>query len=146
MRGRLALFIPVCLAVQHAHQRGLIHRDLKPSDVVVGLRDGQPVPKIIDFGIAKATRSGPGAGTLLTEQGQLVGTPEYMSPEQADLTLVDIDTRADGHSMGVILYQLLSGALPFEPAVLRAASFAELQRLLREAEPPRPGACGGGRR
>ncbi len=137
---RLELFIPICRAVQHAHQRGLIHRDLKPSNLLVTIQDGAPVPKIIDFGIAKATKRAFTERALFTEQGQLIGTPEYMSPEQADLAAIDVDTRADIYSLGVILYQLLSGLLPLDPGALRSAPFAEMQRMIRETEPPRPSA------
>ena len=111
---RLELFIAVCEAVQHAHQKGVIHRDLKPSNILVTIQDGQPVPKIIDFGIAKATDQRLAQRTLFTEQGQLIGTPEYMSPEQAEMSGLDVDTRTDIYSLGVILYELLVGVLPFD--------------------------------
>jgi len=134
---RLDLFIAVTQAVQHAHQKGIIHRDLKPSNVLVGEVDGKPVPKVIDFGIAKATRHALTEATLVTEAGQFMGTPEYMSPEQAGLADLDIDTRADIYSLGVMLYELLTGALPFD-AELRRGGIARMQAAIRDAEPPRP--------
>jgi serine/threonine protein kinase/Tfp pilus assembly protein PilF len=137
MRERLELFIPVCQAVQHAHQKGIIHRDLKPSNVLVTIQEGQAVPKIIDFGIARATDHHLAQRTIFTEQGQMIGTPEYMSPEQAEMSGLDIDTRTDIYSLGVTLYELLIGVLPFEPRELRMAGFAEIQRIIREAEPPK---------
>jgi len=136
-QDRLRLFIPLCQAVQHAHQKGLIHRDLKPSNVLVAIQDGRPVPKIIDFGIAKATGHRLTERTLFTEQGQLIGTPEYMSPEQAEMSGLDVDTRTDIYSLGVVLYELLVGVLPFDPKTLREAGFAEIQRIIRETEPPK---------
>jgi serine/threonine protein kinase/tetratricopeptide (TPR) repeat protein len=135
---RLELFIPVCQAVQHAHQKGIIHRDIKPSNVLVTLHDGKPVPKIIDFGIAKATQARLTEKTLFTEFRQMVGTPEYMSPEQAEMSGLDIDTRSDVYSLGVLLYELLTGAPPFDPRELRSKAFAEMQRVIREVDPPRP--------
>ena len=111
---RLALFMRVCEGVQHAHQKGIIHRDLKPSNVLVTIQDGQPVPKIIDFGIAKATAHRLTEQTIFTELGVLIGTPEYMSPEQAEMSGLDVDTRTDIYSLGVLLYELLTGTLPFE--------------------------------
>jgi len=135
---RLDLFRQVCEGVQHAHQKGIIHRDLKPSNILVTLIDGNPVPKIIDFGVAKATSQRLTENTIFTELGQLVGTPEYMSPEQADLAVVDIDTRTDVYSLGVVLYELLAGALPFESSRLRQAGFDEIRRIIREEEPPKP--------
>jgi serine/threonine protein kinase/Tfp pilus assembly protein PilF len=136
-KERLELFVAICQAVQHAHQKGIIHRDLKPSNILVAIQDGQPVPKIIDFGIAKATSHHLIERTLFTEQGQLIGTPEYMSPEQAEMSGLDIDTRTDIYSLGVILYELLAGALPFDAAKLRSAGFMEIQRIIRESDPPK---------
>jgi serine/threonine protein kinase/tetratricopeptide (TPR) repeat protein len=135
---RLGLFTAVCQGVQHAHQRGVIHRDMKPSNVLVTVLDDRPVPKIIDFGVAKATSQRLTERTLFTELGQWIGTPEYMSPEQAELTGLDIDTRTDVYSLGVILYELLVGAQPFDSKTLREAGFDEMRRRIREEEPPRP--------
>jgi tetratricopeptide (TPR) repeat protein len=137
-KQRLELFVPVCQAVQHAHQKGIIHRDLKPSNVMVCLYDGKPVPKVIDFGIAKATGQKLTERTLFTEIGQVVGTLEYMSPEQAELNQLDIDTRSDIYSLGVLLYELLTGSTPLERTRLKAAAMLEVLRLIREEEPPRP--------
>src|SRR5207245_1812199 len=137
-RQRLELFIPVCQAVQHAHQKGIIHRDLKPSNVLIALYDGKPVAKVIDFGVAKATGAKLTDKTMFTEVGQIVGTLEYMAPEQADLNNLDIDTRADIYSLGVILYELLTGSAPFTAKQLRGVAFGEMLRLIREVEPPRP--------
>ncbi|MDH4197911.1 MAG: serine/threonine protein kinase, partial [Candidatus Aminicenantes bacterium] len=136
-RERLELMIPVCQAVQHAHQKGVIHRDLKPSNILVTIQDGRPVPKIIDFGIAKATDHRLTQRTLFTEQGKLIGTPEYMSPEQAEMSGLDVDTRTDVYSLGVMLYELLTGALPFDRKTLRSAGYGEIQRIIRETDPPR---------
>jgi eukaryotic-like serine/threonine-protein kinase len=134
---RLGLFTEVCAAVQHAHQKGVIHRDLKPSNILVSLVDGRPTPKVIDFGIAKATSARLTEKTLFTEHRQLIGTPEYMSPEQAESSL-DLDTRTDVYSLGVLLYELLTGTTPFEARRLREAAFAEIQRIIREEEPEKP--------
>jgi len=136
-RERLELFTSVCQAVQHAHQKGVIHRDLKPSNILVTVQKNEPVPKIIDFGIAKATELRLTERTLFTEQGQLMGTPEYMSPEQAEMSGLDVDTRTDIYSLGVMLYELLAGVLPFDPKTLRSAGFSEIQRIIRETEPPK---------
>ena len=135
---RLELFTQVCEGVQHAHQKGIIHRDLKPSNVLVTIQDDRPVPKIIDFGVAKATAQHLTGGSLFTELGVLIGTPEYMSPEQAEMGSLDIDTRTDIYALGALLYELLTGALPFDRRELRQASLAEIQRIIREKEPPRP--------
>jgi eukaryotic-like serine/threonine-protein kinase len=135
---RLELLKEVCAGVQHAHQKAIIHRDLKPSNILVTLVNGKAQPKIIDFGIAKATGARLTAKTLYTEVGAVIGTPEYMSPEQADLTSQDIDTRTDVYSLGVILYQLLTGELPFGSRELRSSGIEELRRQLKEVEPPRP--------
>ncbi len=138
IRKRLALFQSVCHAVQHAHQKGIIHRDLKPSNIMVTVADGEPLPKVIDFGIAKATEVRLTDKTLFTEMHQLIGTPEYMSPEQAEVSGVDIDTRSDIYSLGVLLYELLTGSTPLERGRLRATPLVEVQRLIREEEPLRP--------
>ncbi len=137
-RERLALFVPVCEAVQHAHQKGVVHRDLKPSNILVALYDGRPVPKVIDFGIAKATGPRLTDRSIYTEVGALVGTLEYMAPEQAELNNLDIDTRADVYALGAILYELLTGSVPFSRQELQAAGFLEMLRVIREVEPARP--------
>ena len=133
---RLALFLAVCRAVQHAHQKGVIHRDIKPSNVLVTEQDGEPVPKVIDFGIAKATDKWAVENTLLTQFGQMVGTPEYASPEQADTVSGEIDESSDVYSLGVLLYELLIGAVPFDTGTLRNAGLAEMLRIIREDEAP----------
>ena len=141
VRERLELMIPVCRAVQHAHQKGIIHRDLKPSNVLVTTVDGRPVPKVIDFGVAKATGGQPlTEQTLVTEVRQLVGTPEYMSPEQAGAGGGDVDTRSDVYGLGVLLYELLTGTTPFGHARLRKLPYEEARRVICEAEPPAPSA------
>ncbi len=137
-RERLALFVPVCEAVQHAHQKGVVHRDLKPSNILVALYDGRPVPKVIDFGIAKATGPRLTDRSIYTEVGALIGTLEYMAPEQAELNNLDIDTRADVYALGAILYELLTGSVPFSRQDLQASGFLEMLRVIREVEPPRP--------
>src|SRR5438874_2958597 len=136
--GRLKLFVDACHAIQHAHHKGVIHRDVKPSNVMVTLHDGLPVVKVIDFGVAKATVQQLTERTLFTAYGQMIGTPAYMSPEQAEMSCLDIDTRSDVYSLGVLLYELLTGTTPFEPNRLREAGFAEMQRIIREEEPQRP--------
>ena len=138
-RERLELFIPVCQAIQHAHQKGIIHRDLKPSNILVTIVDGKPVPKVIDFGIAKATNNQRLTDmTVFTAFEQFIGTPAYMSPEQAELSGVDIDTRTDIYSLGVVLYELLTGKTPFDPEQLLRAGMDEIRRTIREQEPPKP--------
>ena len=132
--GRLKLFIDVCLAIQHAHHKGVIHRDIKPSNVLVTLHDGVPVVKVIDFGVSKATVQKLTEKTLFTAFGQMIGTPAYMSPEQAEMSGLDIDTRSDVYSFGVLLYELLTGTTPLETKRLREAGYVEMQRLIREKE------------
>jgi hypothetical protein len=135
---RLHLFIKVCKAVQHAHQKAIIHRDLKPSNVLVTLHDGEPVPKVIDFGVAKALGQKLTEKTLFTAPGQMIGTPAYMSPEQAEISQEDIDTRSDIYSLGVLLYELLTSATPFDREKLAKAALDEIRRMIRETEPPKP--------
>jgi serine/threonine protein kinase/tetratricopeptide (TPR) repeat protein len=135
---RLELFIQVCEGVQHAHQKGIIHRDLKPSNVLVSLQGDRAVPRIIDFGVAKAMSQPMTERPFFTELGVLIGTPEYMSPEQAEMSVLDVDTRSDVYSLGVILYELVSGFLPFDQHALRQAGLEELRRTIREAAPARP--------
>src|SRR4029079_2347608 len=125
---RLELFAQVCAAVEHTHTKGIIHRDIKPSNILVSTEDGRPFAKVIDFGIAKATASKLTEKTLFTEHRQLIGTPEYMSPEQAEGSL-DIDTRTDVYSLGVLLYELLTGSTPFDGKELRSVAYAEIQRM-----------------
>ena len=135
---RLRLFIRVCHAIQHAHQKGIIHRDIKPSNVLVTLHDGVPVPKVIDFGIAKATEQRLTDKTLFTELRSFIGTPAYSSPEQAEMSGLDIDTRSDIYSLGVLLYELLTGQTPFDSARLQQSGLHEMRRIIREEEPVRP--------
>jgi WD40 repeat protein len=135
---RLQLFMKVCHAVQHAHQKGIIHRDLKPNNVLVTLHDGEPVPKVIDFGVAKALGQKLTGKTLFTPFQNMIGTPAYMSPEQAELSGLDIDTRSDIYSLGVLLYELLTGVTPFDAETLRQAALDEIRRMIREAEPAKP--------
>jgi serine/threonine protein kinase len=135
---RLGLFMQVCNAIQHAHQKGIIHRDIKPSNILVTLHDGKPVPKVIDFGIAKATQGRLTDQTLFTAFEQFIGTPAYMSPEQAEMSGLDIDTRSDIYALGVLLYELLTGRTPFDPKELLQSGFDELRRTIREKEPARP--------
>jgi serine/threonine protein kinase len=135
---RLQIFLRVCAALQHAHQKGIIHRDLKPSKILVTVQDGKPVPKVIDFGIAKATRQGSLERAAFTQFGMLIGTPEYISPEQAEASGLEVDTTTDIYSLGVVLYELLTGVLPFDSETLRRAGYAEMHRIIREQDPPKP--------
>src|SRR5437867_3964973 len=137
-RDRLDLFVNVSHAIQHQHQKGIIHRDLKPSNVMVTLHDGVPVPKVIDFGIAKATQGVLTDKTIHTQFQQFIGTPAYMSPEQAEMSGLDIDTRSDIYSLGVLLYELLVGKTPFDAKALLASGLDEMRRKIREEEPVRP--------
>jgi eukaryotic-like serine/threonine-protein kinase len=138
IQERLNLLIKVCHAIQHAHQKGIIHRDIKPSNILVTLHDGVPVPKVIDFGIAKATEGRLTEGTVYTQLHQFIGTPAYMSPEQAEMSGLDIDTRADIYSLGVLLYELLTGTTPFDGKELMASGIEEMRKTIRDKEPPRP--------
>ena len=138
LRARLELFMQVCQAVQHAHQKGIIHRDIKPNNVLVAEYDNRAVPKVIDFGVAKATAQRLTERTMFTEFGQVLGTMEYMSPEQSKFNQLDIDTRSDIYSLGVLLYELLAGSTPFEGKRLHEAAFDEMLRIIREEEPPKP--------
>src|SRR5262249_33205943 len=137
---RLRLFVQVCHAIQHAHHKGVIHRDIKPSNILVTLHDGTPVPKVIDFGIAKATQADLTDKTLYTQFQQFIGTPAYISPEQAEMSGPDVDTRSDIYSLGVLLYELLVGKTPFDARELLVSGFDEMRRTLREKEPLRPSA------
>src|SRR6059036_3593689 len=137
-RERLELFVPVCQAIQHAHQKGIIHRDIKPSNVMVTLYDGKPVPKVIDFGVAKATEQKLTERTLFTQYGTMVGTLEYMSPEQAEMSALGVDTRSDIYSLGVLLYELLTGSTPFTKERFKQAAYAEILRMIKEEEPQKP--------
>lgn len=138
VRERLELFTTVCKAIQHAHHKGVIHRDIKPSNVLVTLHDGTPVPKVIDFGVSKAISQQLTEKTMFTAHGQMIGTPQYMSPEQAEMSGLDIDTRSDIYSLGVLLYELLTGATPLDPQKIRETGYAQMQRLIREQESPKP--------
>ena len=137
-KERLDLFIKVCQAIQHAHQKGIIHRDIKPSNILVTLHDGVPVPKVIDFGIAKATEGRLTDNTVYTQLHQFIGTPAYMSPEQAEMSGLDIDTRSDIYSLGVLLYELLTGSTPFDAKELMASGIDAMRKTIREKEPQRP--------
>jgi serine/threonine protein kinase/Flp pilus assembly protein TadD len=137
-RQRLELFVPICPAIQHAHQKGIIHRDIKPSNVMVTLYDGQPVPKVIDFGVAKATEQKLTERTLFTQYGTMVGTLEYMSPEQAEMSALGVDTRSDIYSLGVLLYELLTGNTPLTHLRMKEAAYGEILRMIKEDEPPKP--------
>ncbi|MFO0842572.1 MAG: tetratricopeptide repeat protein [Gemmataceae bacterium] len=138
IRERLALFVPVCQAIQHAHQKGVLHRDIKPGNVLVCMQDGKPMAKVIDFGVAKALHQKLTDETMMTEFGAVVGTLEYMSPEQAEMSPLGVDTRADVYSLGVLLYQLLTGTTPLDRKRLRSAAYGEMLRIIREVEPPKP--------
>src|SRR4029077_16539028 len=137
-RERLELFVPVCQAIQHAHQKGIIHRDIKPSNVLVTLYDGKPVPKVIDFGVAKAIEQKLTERTLFTQYGTMVGTLEYVSPEQAEMSALGVDTRSDIYSLGVLLYELLTGSTPLTQKRMKEAAYAEILRLIKEEEPQKP--------
>jgi eukaryotic-like serine/threonine-protein kinase len=140
LRERLELFVQVCRAIQHAHQKGIIHRDIKPSNILIAQHDGQPLPKVIDFGVAKAIGEPLAEHTIHTALSQIIGTPLYMSPEQAEMNAVDVDTRSDVYSLGVVLYELLTGTGPFDKKTLQVAGIDEMRRMIREDEPPRPSA------
>src|SRR5262245_47294797 len=138
LRERLGLFVPVCQAIQHAHTKGVIHRDIKPSNVLVCMQDGRPMAKVIDFGVAKALHQKLTDETMMTEFGAIVGTLEYMSPEQAEMSPRGVDTRADVYALGVLLYELLTGTTPLDRKRLKGAALSEMLRLIKEVEPPRP--------
>jgi serine/threonine protein kinase len=137
-RGRLELLLPVCRALHHAHQKGIIHRDIKASNILVMIEDGRPIPKVIDFGVAKATSHRLTEKTAFTQLGMIIGTPAYMSPEQASSDGVGVDIRTDIYSLGVLLYELLVGVLPFDQTTLRRAGYEEIRRIIRQEEPPKP--------
>src|SRR5258705_2039096 len=137
-KERLDVFIKVCQAIQHAHEKGIIHRDIKPSTILVTLHDGVPVPKVIDFGIAKATEGRLTDNTVYTQLHQFIGTPAYMSPEQAEMSGLDIDTRRDIYRLGVLLYEMLAGSTPFDAKELMASGIDAMRKTIREKEPVRP--------
>ncbi|MFM7561599.1 MAG: serine/threonine-protein kinase, partial [Planctomycetota bacterium] len=140
VKERLELFIPVCDAIHHAHQKGVMHRDLKPSNILVTLYDGRPTPKVIDFGLAKALQQHTRLSdkTMFTEFGQMVGTLQYMSPEQAEMNALDVDTRSDVYSIGAMLYEVLTGSTPLEREAIAQFSMGKVLELIREVDPPRP--------
>ncbi|MGY8771215.1 MAG: serine/threonine protein kinase [Pirellulales bacterium] len=138
LRRRLELFATVCKAIQHAHHKGVIHRVIKPSNVLVTLHDGVPVPKVIDFGVSKAISQQLTEKTMFTAHGQMIGTPQYMSPEQAEMSGLDIDTRSDIYSLGILLYELMTGVTPLDPKKIRGTAYFDLQRMIREDEPVVP--------
>src|SRR5262249_30012946 len=138
LRERLELFVPVCRAIQHAHTKGVIHRDVKAGNVLVRMQDGRPMAKVIDFGVAKALHQRLTDETMMTEFGAIVGTLEYMAPEQAEMSPLGVDTRADVYALGVLLYELLTGTTPLDRKRLKGAALSEMLRLIKEVEPPRP--------
>src|SRR5580765_1723947 len=138
IRERLELFVPVCHAIQHAHHKGIIHRDIKPSNVLVAMQDGKPIAKVIDFGVAKALHQKLTERTMMTRFGAVIGTFDYMSPEQAELSALDIDTRSDIYALGALMYELLTGTTPFDRQRLQTVAFDEIRRIIREEEPPKP--------